>query len=284
MNIIGRRKYFYILSTAIILVGIISLLVRGLNLGIDFTGGTAVQIELNEAFTTAEVRELIDELNLTQQPIIRTTGEFGVVHIETEALTQTQLSELFAILQTRFENLEEGRVDQVDPVFSRDLIRNAFLALLIASVAMIAYITWRFEFKFGIAAIIALLHDVIVVLAVFSIAQVEVNVAFVAALLTIVGYSINDTIVIFDRVRENLTRMGRRDGYATVVNTSLLQTLRRSIYTSTTTLLVVGSILFFGGVTLMPIALALFVGMISGTYSSIFVASPIWVDWKERTS
>lgn len=284
MNLIGLRKKFYLLSLIIIAAGLVSLIARGLNLGIDFKSGTILEFDLHSAFTTGEVRELLNNAGLQQEPVIRAVRESTVVQIETEMLNQEQLDEIRSVLKEQYPQLELVRTDQVDPIFGRELARQALLALLVAAVGMIIYISWRFEFRFAITAIIALLHDVFVVLAVFSLLQIEVNVGFVAALLTIIGYSINDTIVIFDRIRENLRKRARRDALSEVVNRSLLETMRRSINTSLTTLMAVGAVLLLGGETLKPVALALFVGLISGTYSSIFIASPLWVDWKSRSA
>ncbi len=156
------------------------------------------------------------------------------------------------------------------------------MALALAAVGMVIYISWRFEFKFAISAIVALLHDVLLVVGVFAVFQIEVNSEFIAAILTIVGYSINDTIVIFDRIRENLQQSKRRSDLGELVNRSVQQSISRTISTSITTLLAIGSILLLGGVTLRPLATAMVVGIVVGTYSSIFIASPIWYDWKLR--
>jgi len=176
------------------------------------------------------------------------------------------------------------RVDNVGAVIGKELTREAFLALLIASVAMVLYITMRFEFKFAVAAILALLHDVFVVLAFFSLFKVEINSPFIAAILTIIGYSINDTIVIFDRIRENL-KYHRKRTILEVINDSINESLVRSINTSLTTLVVLVALFvafnyFVGGMNLKVFALALLVGIVSGTYSSIFIASPLWYLWK----
>jgi preprotein translocase SecF subunit len=174
-------------------------------------------------------------------------------------------------------------VENVGAVIGRELTRQAFLALLIASIGIILYITFRFEFRFAITAIIALLHDILAVVAFFYLFRLEVNSPFIAALLTIMGYSINDTIVIYDRIRENLKKRHKQT-LAEIVNTSIGQSLRRSIFTSLTTLFVLTTLFIFGGVTLRAFISAMLVGVTFGTYSSIFVASPLWLQWKEFDS
>ncbi|MFP4457437.1 MAG: protein translocase subunit SecF [Clostridia bacterium] len=283
IEIIKHRKIFYIISAIVFIVGILSLSVFNLNLGIDFSSGTILEVSLNDEFSTGEIREIISNVDLNQEPVIREVGDSGVVQIKTESLSSDTRQELIDLLRENYPDLVLEKADQVDPVFGQELARQALFALVIAMVLMVVYITWRFEFKFAIAAILALIHDALFVLAVFSIAKIEINSEFIAAILLIIGYSINDTIVIFDRVRENLKQKKRDQSLEEVVNTSLQQTLLRSINTSLTTLLAVGAILFFGGTTLRMFSLALFLGIISGTYSSIFFASPVWLEWKLRS-
>lgn len=287
MNIIGQRKKFYVLSLILIAVGLGSLMFRGLNLGIDFSSGLVTTIDLKSSFDTGEVRDVLNAFDLGSARIrtVAKPAELGLgqyVEIRTPVIEQSVLNALVEGLQSQWPDAEQVSSAEVSPVFSVELVRQALFALLIASVLMVGYITWRFEFRFAISAILALLHDVFIVLGVFSILQIEVNSEFVAAILTIIGYSINDTIVIFDRIRENLQHAKRRSDTEKVVNDSILQTLVRSINTSFTTLLAIGAVLILGGVTLKPLASALVIGVIAGTYSSIFVASSVWVDWKQR--
>ncbi|MCX7971558.1 MAG: protein translocase subunit SecF, partial [Negativicutes bacterium] len=173
------------------------------------------------------------------------------------------------------------RSEKVGAVIGSELTRQAVIAVLVAAVLMIVYINFRFEFKFAISAIIALFHDVLLVMGVFSLLRIEVDSSFVAAVLTILGYSINDTIVIFDRIRENLKTHRRDESFADMVNRSIWQVMTRSIYTVLTVVMATAALLFFGGATTRNFALALLIGFISGCYSSIFNASPIWVTWKE---
>lgn len=282
MNIIGKRKRYYGFSALLIIIGLVALLVRGLNLGIDFKSGTVLELDLKQKFNTGEVRDVLKEFDLESSNIRGIgTGETEV-EIRTATLSDEQLQAVIAGLRQQWPQLELKATTGVDPVFSLDLVRQALMALGIASIGMVLYITWRFEFKFAIAAIAALLYDVLVVLGFFAVFQIEVNSEFIAAILTIVGYSINDTIVIFDRIRENQRLAKRRSDLAELVNNSINQSIRRSINTSVTTLLAIGAVLLFGGVTLRPLSTALVVGVVIGTYSSLFIASSLWYDWKLR--
>lgn len=282
MNFIGWRKRLYVLSLTLIMIGLATLLVRGFNLGIDFKSGTVIDLDLQESFSTAEIRGVLEPFG-QDGASIRSVGTSGTeVEIRTDILDDEQLAAVLAALEAGWPNLTAQIPAQVDPVFSVELVRQALLALALASVGMVIYISWRFELKFAVAAITCLLHDVLLVVALFAVFQIEVNSEFIAAILTIVGYSINDTIVIFDRIRENQLQAKRRSDLGELVNVGIRQSLSRTINTSVTTLLAVGALLLLGGVTLRPLAIAMTTGIIVGTYSSIFLAGPIWHDWKQR--
>lgn len=283
LDIIGRRRHFFKVSAVFLVVGVVLLFTRGLNLGIDFLSGTLLELDLKTSFTIAEVNEVLGaHLEKFQVRDVREGGEVTtLVQIRTSETDPQKLAAAIEAVSTEWKEAEHISTSSVDAVFSVELARNAFIALVLASVGMLIYIALRFEIKFAVAAVIALLHDVFVVLAIFSLLRIEVNSEFVAAILAIVGYSINDTIVVFDRIRENLTKQKRQGGFEKLVNNSILETLWRSLNTSVTTLLAIGAVLLIGGVTLRPLAFALVVGIIAGTYSSIFVASSIWVEWKE---
>lgn len=284
-RLIEKSKLWFILSAVIILVGVISMLTLGLNFGIDFTGGARIQATFPEGTTVGEIRDLLNETEVSAgnlgNSFIQThdEGEFSIRTIplnnQERSLVVNSFMEAFNIPATQIS------VRDVGPVVGQELIRNAVISLLLAAALLIVYISIRFEFKFAVSAIIALVFDTFVVLSLFSLTQIELNSEFVAAILTIVGYSINDTIVVFDRIRENLKLPGK--DLAEKVDRSINQTIVRSINTSLTTLLVLGSLLFLGGDTIRPFALPLFFGIISGTYSSIFLAGPIWTAWKMRS-
>ena len=285
-KLIERSKLWFIISSVIVLAGIISLATLGLNFGIDFTGGNRLTATFPEGTTVSEIRDFLGEIDVAGGNLGNSfiqTLDGGDFSIRTIPLTDEERSLVVNSFMDEFNiSQSDMAVDTVGPIVGQELIRNAVMALLLAAALLIVYISIRFEFKFAVSAIIALVFDSFVVLSIFSITQIELNSPFVAAILTIVGYSINDTIVVFDRIRENLKLLPGKD-LAEKVDTSISQTIVRSINTSLTTLLVLGSLLFLGGDTIRPFALPLFFGIISGTYSSIFLASPIWTAWKMRS-
>lgn len=283
LNIISRRKHFYYVSAVVIVLGLALLMFRGLNLGIDFLSGAIIEVDLKAAYSTGEVRDLVSpHLEKLQVRDVRDNGqESTIVQLRTTDIEEKDVNNTLTALRTKWADAELVSTASVDAAFSSELVRNALFALALASLGMLIYIGIRFEFKFAAAAVLALLHDVLVVLAVFALLRIEVNSEFVAAILTIVGYSVNDTIVVFDRIRENLNKSKRHTDIEGMVNESINSTLLRTINTSLTTLLAIGAVLIFGGITLRPLAIALVVGILAGTYSSIFVASSVWVDWKE---
>jgi preprotein translocase subunit SecF len=282
-NIIGRRKVWYVFSSLIVLAGLISFAINGLNLGIDFKGGTLLDLKAEKEISVQQVRQdVLKPLGLEKSDIRLVGEDQKEVIIRTRTLSDQDRGKVLENFGKAFGKYDVLRIEKVEAVIAKELIVQAIIALAIAAVLMIIYITFRFEFKFAITGIIALLHDVFVVLGVFSLLQVEIDSSFVAAILTIVGYSINDTIVIFDRIRENLGKGTKKIGIGELVNDSLMQTMSRSINTSLTTLITIVALFLFGGETIKGFSLALIVGIISGTYSSLFIASPLWVSWKIR--
>lgn len=278
-HFIKLRKIWYIISIAVIIPGIISLMVQGLNLGIDFTGGNIMEVRFDKAVQPQEIRQVVDSLDLEGSISIQQSGERDFL-IRTRVMSQEESNKLFSTLQDKLGKTTLLRTDYVGPVIGKELASKALLALLAASALMVVYITIRFEFKQGIAAIIALLHDVLIVIGVFSLFQLEVDSSFVAAILTIIGYSINDTIIIFDRVRENLRMQKKGETLEDLVNKSIWQTLARSINTVMTVMFVLVALYLLGGPTIKNFVLAMLIGVSSGAYSSILNASPIWVDLK----
>ncbi|QRN86856.1 protein translocase subunit SecF [Clostridia bacterium] len=274
MKFIENRKKWYIFSAVIIIVGLISMMIQGLNYGIDFTGGNMLDLSFNETTNVDDLRSYLDTQGFRYN--IQEAGENKYI-LRTEELDETASIDLIDNLTEEFGEVTVDRNEKVSASIGEELTRNALLALGIAAILMIIYITIRFEFFFGIAAVLALVHDVLITVGIFSILQIEVNSAFVAALLTIIGYSINDSIVIFDRIRENLNkRMKRTDEQ--IVDLSINQTLFRSISTSVAVIIVLLSLFLVGGSTIHDFVLAMLIGTVFGGYSSIFIASPLWID------
>ena len=301
--IIQHRKKAFILSGVLILAALFSMAYHmvttypgslGLNLGEDFVGGTVLEMNLGEEFEIDEVREILqvhgqEGASVQRVMVEEDDGELvdeGVL-IKTGIMGEDARSELVDSFRERWEvPAEETRIESVGAAVGAEQRRTAMIAVAVALVGMVAYITFRFEFNFAIAAIGALVHDVLIVLGIFSLLQLELNEPFVAALLTIVGYSINDSIVIIDRIRENIRYRSKKE-YPEVVNHSIMQNLTRSINTSFTTLLVlaalmVGFYVYVGSFDLIVFVIAMIIGVIVGTYSSIFIASPLWLTLKER--
>lgn len=276
-----RYKYWLVGLLAVVLLFVVAMVVGpGLDLGIEFKGGMRAEIQLERPAAAEDVRQVV-EANGVEGAIVRPVGD-NSYRIEAKELGKEQYESIFTDLSEEFgaEKAAAG-MEQVGPTFGQETGEKALIAIIAAIAVIILYISWRFEFKFAIPAIAALVHDVAITIAVYAATDRLVTTATVAALLTILGYSVNDTIIVFDRVREN-TMLMKRESYAYMVDLSIRQTLTRSINTSLTTLLPIGAILFFGGATLKDFAFALFIGIAAGTYSSIFVASPLLTIWKER--
>lgn len=274
MKIAENYKIWFTISLCIILVGAIFALTSGFNLGIDFTGGTMIQINLNETVPVETVQELIKPFDLDAQVVHAGTEQNEIIIKTRQSLSNDQRLEIYQVFATQYD-AEFREAEQFGPTVGSEIQARAIWSIIAASVFMLAYITIRFELFYGIAAIIALLHDVFILLALYAIFKIPVNQSFIAAVLTVVGYSINDTIVVFDRVRENVRRMKRATRFE-IANKSLSQTITRSINTSLTTILVIGSLYFLTNESIREFALPLLVGVLAGTYSSIFIASPLW--------
>jgi len=279
-DFVKNRKIVYLISLIIVLIGLTSIIFQGFNFGIDFAGGTLIQIDFNEAVSTAEVRKVLDSFNLgksTIQSLHENENEFIV---RTEGISVERGKELLSSFTKNLGELEVLRVETVGPVIGENLKKIALYALLFAFIGMVTYITVRFEFKFSIVSILALFYACIVVLGIFSLWGKEITIPILAAVLTIVGYSINNTIVILDRLRENI-KFKTKETFENLINISINQSLYRTINTSLTTILPILALYFWGGSILSDFALALFIGMVAGTYSSIFIASPLLLGWNK---
>ena len=279
-DFIGKRKFAYALSCIIIIAGIVSLFVQGLNFGIDFTGGTVFQVQYEDNKEISDLRDELGTMGYDGAQIQQMDN--GAFQIKTEFMDQTAQDEFEQQLKDASGSFEVLLTNAVGPSIGQEILLSGILALIVAVVLMVVYITIRFQWRFALAGNIALFHDILVTVSIFSIFQLEVNSNFVAAILTIFGYSINDTIVVFDRIRERLGSV-KRDNLAMTVNNAIQSILRRSLFTSLTTLIPILCVFFFGGETTKVFVLALIIGIVSGTYSSIFVASPLWYDMSMKS-
>ncbi len=285
IDFIGKRKIGMIISLTFITVGFVSLIFHGgPRLGIDFLGGTLVQMKFDKPVASVEVRSAVSAAGY-EGAVIQQFGDDREVLIR--ILEAEGSREDAKIISDALGNYFSGnayeirKVEKVGPKIGEELRGNAVLAIFVALIGIVIYITFRFEFKFAIGALVALAHDVIITLGIFSILDIEINLAVIAAFLTIVGYSLNDTIVIYDRIRENIKSM-RQDSYETIVNTSINNSLARTVVTSFTTFMVVSILYTMGGEVISGFSFAMMIGVVIGTYSSIFIASPVLIEWHAR--
>ncbi len=287
IDFIGKRKLALIISLVLILAGFASLIRHGgPHYGIDFAGGTLVQVQFERQTDAAEINAALGSVDLgvpvvqrfgedTNEFLIRverSTGELqGISMLITESLEQSYGA----------GQVEVRRVEMVGPQVGRDLRNKGMWAIFYAMLGILAYISWRFEFRFAVGAIVALLHDVVITLGMFSLFAKEIDLPIIAAFLAIIGYSLNDTIIVYDRIRENLGKHNK-ESFTFILNRSINETLSRTIITSGTTLLVVLSLFVLGGGVIHNFAFAMLVGVLVGTYSSIFVASPLLLLWQKK--
>ena len=285
-DFIGHKKIWFTFSGIMILLSIISIILFRFNWGIDFTGGTILELGFNKNVTVEEVRDGLREDGLQTSTIQLSgniSGESGDdVIIRTRNLSSEEAQTVVAHVNDKVGGAEVKRIETVGAVIGSEVTKSTLLNVLISFGAMILYMSIRFEHRIAISAIVAICHDILMVLGVFAFFHLEVDASFLAAILTVLGYSMNESVVIFDRIRENLHTHRRTDSFATLANDSIHQTIRRSLYTLTTTLFCVASLYFFGGDTTKNFALVMLIGFISGAYSSICVASSIWVTWHEH--
>ncbi|MCA9783171.1 MAG: protein translocase subunit SecF [Calditrichaeota bacterium] len=283
-------KRFYALGASglLLLVGLFFMVIHhGLVYSIDFTGGTLLQYRFEQPVSDGELRTVLNEAGISAEITtlkdIQQNSTESLIKIPGEQVSADKQAAIESLLNSKFQNNahELRKVDRIGPRVGEELKWDALLAVVVSLLLIVVYITVRFEFKFAIGALAATAHDVLIMMGIISILKTEISLSIIAALLTIVGYSLNDTIVVYDRIRENLKRMAGRP-IVDIVNASINQTLSRTILTAATTLFVVVVMLIFGGETLKPMVFALFVGIIVGTYSSIYIASPILIEWYQR--
>jgi preprotein translocase subunit SecF len=281
------RKIAVILSTIVNLAVLVMLFIKGPNLGVDFAGGTVVQLKFQQPVSIPDVRRALESINLGGSEI-QDFGREGdneyLIRLEKTSVEIGALGEqVKKALADQFgaDKFEIRRIEFVGPKIGEDLRRRGVLSVIVATIMMGVYIWFRFEFRFGIGAVIALVHDVLVTVGALMLANYEFDLTIIAALLTIVGFSVNDTVVICDRVRENMRKI-KRETLESIVNTSINETLSRTILTTGTALMVLFALYLLGGAVIRPFAFALIVGFISGVYSTIFIASPVILFWEKQ--
>ncbi len=286
INFVGSMKLYFTLSIIAIIISIASVAWHGgLNLGIDFAGGTLVQVKFQQATSTEGLRKALDTIKLGGSIIQQFSPEEFVIRTAESTSDLKGLSDhIEEALASSYGkgSFDVRRVEVVGPKVGKDLTQKAIMAVIFSWIAMLLYIAWRFEFRYGVGGIIALIHDVIISIGALSIFNKEFSLTIVAALLTIIGYSINDTIVVCDRIRENVRKGGKKD-LGEIINVSINETLSRTILASLTVFIVVVVLFFLGGEVIHDFAFVMLVGVLVGTYSSIFIATPIVLVW-ERIS
>jgi|TARA_B100001971_G_C18196328_1_gene541692 preprotein translocase subunit SecF len=287
INITDKRFRFFLISGVVILIGIISLAVFGLKAGIELRGGSMLTLGFEQEVDLGELRSELASLGYTSV-IVQTTGE-GDYLIRTTKLTTGEKTALKETLTAKFGSFAERSFEDIDPIIAKQTARTAAIAVAIAAIGILLYVTWAFRrmpkpFRYGACAIVALVHDALVALGVFSIIGGilgwEINLMFITGLLAVIGYSVNNTVVIFDRIRENLLESPSSD-FDVIVNNSLVETLTRSLNTSLTTIIVVLALLLFVGATIQNFTVVLLIGVIAGTFSSLFIAPSLLVVWEK---
>jgi preprotein translocase subunit SecF len=287
-DIIGKRFWFFSISGAIILIGIISLATFGLPRGIEFSSGSMLTMSFERSITHDAFQQTVNDMGYTDAIIQSTIKEDeSLFLIRTHTLTDEEKEQIESTLSTQFGQLSEAQFSSVSPQVAEETARDAIIAVIIAAIGILIYVTWAFRrmprpFHYGTCAIIALIHDALIALGVFSILGAilgwEINLMFITGVLAVIGYSVNNTVVIFDRIRENLIR-GIGANFEAVVNNSLVETLSRSVNTSLTTLIVVLALLLFVGSTIQNFVVVLIIGIIAGTFSSVCIAPGILLVW-----
>ncbi len=274
-RIVEKTKLWFIISAVIMVISIGSIAIRGLNYGIDFVGGTAITINMEKSFKIDSVRKIVEKYDKSAQV---QEIEGNDVSIRSNELTDDSAKKLFEEVKKEFNLKANSPVqsERIGPSIGKELSQKAFMSSIVAIVGILIYLCIRFEWRFGVAAISSLLHDLIITIGIFSLFQIPINSSFIAAILTILGYSINDTVVVFDRIRENKKKR-RFESNTILGDVSLTQTMARSINTVLTVLIAITSLYIFGVSAIKEFALPLIIGIAFGGYSSIFVAVPVWV-------
>lgn len=283
LDVIKHHRWWFAISSTLVIISLISIFTKGFNFGIDYTGGTIVEVVFDQPVEVSQVRDVLKEYNLENAQIQLSGDTAGEdVMIRTRNLESSESAAVVDSLTKSIGNNTVKRIETVGAVIGSEVTEHALLNLVIAFAALALYISYRFEYKVAISALVAIFHDLIMVLGVFSYFQLEIDASFLAAILTVVGYSMNESVVIFDRVRENTHTHKRSDTFADLANASITQSIHRSFYTLATVMFACVSLYLFGGDTTKNFALCMIIGFASGAYSSICVATSLWVMWKSR--
>ncbi len=288
-DIVKHRVWWFTLSSVLVIASVISIFVNGFNFGIDYTGGTILDMQFQNAVTVAQVREVVDDAQMDLgNSVIQLSGVTDQessqdVMIRMRNLSSDESKAVATQLSDKLGGAEIKRTESVGAVIGSEVTKNAVMSLAVAFIALAAYISFRFEYKIAISALVSIFHDLIMVLGFFSFFHLEIDASFLAAILTVVGYSMNEAVVIFDRVRENTRTHRRTDTYEKLAHDSISQSIHRSIYTLTTVLFACGALHFFGGESTKNFSLVMLIGFISGAYSSICVDTSLWVVWKNHS-
>ncbi len=276
MDVLKYKKITYSISIAIILTGIVLFFIRGFNLGIDFTGGTIITLNLSEYTSIEEVKEITNKYDENASIIHEGENKETVIIKSNKDLSNKDINSLIDDFRNQYGLSDNSyQTEKFGPSMGSEIFKRAIISIIIALACMLIYISIRFQLNFGVAAIVTLIHDCLIMTSLYLILYIPVTSAFIAAILTILGYSINDTIVVFDRIREEL-HMNKKTKLNLLINNSIKMTLRRTLYTTMTTLIAVFCLYIFGVDDIKELALPLIFGMIAGTYSTLFIASPIW--------
>lgn len=285
-DVIKHHRWWFSISSLLVVISIVSMFMNGFNLGIDFTGGTIVEVQFDRNVQVSQVRDDLKQFGL-ENAVIQLSGEASATEgndiiIRTRNLDANESKAIVDSLNANVAPNEVKRVESVGAVIGSEVTEHALINLAVAFLALAAYISYRFEYKVALSSLAAIFHDLIMVLGVFSFFHLEIDSSFLAAILTVIGYSMNESVVIFDRIRENTHTHKRTDTFADLANASIAQSIHRSCYTLTTVLFACCSLYFFGGDTTKNFALCMIVGFVSGAYSSICVATSLWSIWKSR--
>ena len=285
-NVIRHHRSWFVISSILVIISLISIFTKGFNFGIDYTGGTIVEVQFTKPVEVSQVRDVLKTFDLENAQIqlsgdtAETAGED--VMIRTRNLEPSESAAVVEKLNSDIGENTVKRIETVGAVIGSEVTQHALLNLVIAFAVLALYISYRFEYRIAVSALTAIFHDLIMVLGVFSFFQLEIDASFLAAILTVVGYSMNESVVIFDRVRENAHTHKRTDTFEDLANASIAQSIHRSIYTLATVMFACVSLFVFGGDTTKNFALCMIIGFASGAYSSICVATSLWVLWKNR--